>query len=481
MGDSNHPGSKSFNLLMENGKIQKKLKDLKRKIENRYSFKRVVMVLMIAVIATLLLGTYKINEIKTRSYTVYYGDEEVGTVRKKEEALKVIEDIKTILSNTYDSEIVLGKDIRFENTHAKDESLVSAKELKSNIQSNMTFLVSGYELLVDDKEVGFCKSKEELEDILQTIKKPYLNTTNENSDIIDVSFVEDVKIKQKDIPLNKINDKEELLQYIQTGTEEEKIHVVEVGESLWTIAEIYDMSVEELVEANPDKNPEKLQIGDEVKLMVPKSLITVATIEEVEYTDEVDYEVKIEYDDDMYKTQSDVKVKGSEGETKYFSRITKHNGVKVEEDILKEEVIKEPVDELVVKGTKELPKTAATGVFLMPTRGSLSSRYGMRNGRMHYGLDIATRTGTPIKAADGGKVVYAGWKGSYGYMVEINHENGYTTRYAHCSRMDVKVGQRVYKGQVIARVGNTGRSTGPHLHFEVLKNGQNRNPASYVY
>ncbi|MBZ2175680.1 peptidoglycan DD-metalloendopeptidase family protein [Schnuerera sp. xch1] len=481
MGDSNHPGSKSFNLLMENGKIQKKLKDLKRKIENRYSFKRVVMVLMIAVIATLLLGTYKINEIKTRSYTVYYGDEEVGTVRKKEEALKVIEDIKTILSNTYDSEIVLGKDIRFENTHAKDESLVSAKELKSNIQSNMTFLVSGYELLVDDKEVGFCKSKEELEDILQTIKKPYLNTTNENSDIIDVSFVEDVKIKQKDIPLNKINDKEELLQYIQTGTEEEKIHVVEVGESLWTIAEIYDMSVEELVKANPDKNPEKLQIGDEVKLMVPKSLITVATIEEVEYTDEVDYEVKIEYDDDMYKTQSDVKVKGSEGETKYFSRITKHNGVKVEEDILKEEVIKEPVDELVVKGTKELPKTAATGVFLMPTRGSLSSRYGMRNGRMHYGLDIATRTGTPIKAADGGKVVYAGWKGSYGYMVEINHENGYTTRYAHCSSMDVKVGQRVYKGQVIARVGNTGRSTGPHLHFEVLKNGRNRNPASYVY
>src|SRR5690606_14471224 len=111
----------------------------------------------------------------------------------------------------------------------------------------------------------------------------------------------------------------------------------------------------------------------------------------------------------------------------------------------------------------------------------LTSRYGMRNGRMYYGLDIAASVGTPIRAADGGKVTYAGWKGSYGYLVEINHENGYVTRYAHCSSINVKVGQRVYKGQVIARVGNTGRSTGPHLHFEVLKNGRHVNPAGYIY
>ncbi len=75
----------------------------------------------------------------------------------------------------------------------------------------------------------------------------------------------------------------------------------------------------------------------------------------------------------------------------------------------------------------------------MPTRGgSISSRYGMRNGRMHRGLDIAARTGTPIKAADGGTVVFVGRRGAYGNLVEINHGNGYVTRYAHCSTINVK-------------------------------------------
>ncbi|MFA5577766.1 MAG: M23 family metallopeptidase, partial [Tissierellaceae bacterium] len=134
----------------------------------------------------------------------------------------------------------------------------------------------------------------------------------------------------------------------------------------------------------------------------------------------------------------------------------------------------------VVRGTKEPPKTVATGLFLMPTRGTISSRYGMRRGRMHNGLDIAAKTGTPINAADGGKVVFAGTKGTYGKMVEIDHGNGYKTRYAHCSSILVKVGDKVYKGQHIANVGNTGNSTGPHLHFEVLKNGKNQNPANFV-
>ncbi len=116
----------------------------------------------------------------------------------------------------------------------------------------------------------------------------------------------------------------------------------------------------------------------------------------------------------------------------------------------------------------------------MPTRGYISSRYGMRGGRMHRGLDIAAKTGTPIKAADGGRVTFVGRRGAYGNLVEIDHENGYVTRYAHCHTIKVKKGERVYKGQVIATVGNTGRSTGSHLHFEVIKNGKHQNPSNYV-
>ncbi|CCQ96952.1 putative Peptidase M23B [[Clostridium] ultunense Esp] len=480
MDKPNHPGLKTHSISIVGSKVFGGFSSIIDKISGKYSFKKILIGVMLIVIVGLLLTTYKINEIKTRAFTVYFGDEEIGIVRDQEQALSILSDIKKELSNTYDIDIVFKKDVRFEDTHAKDDLIVSPAELKSNIKSRMTFLVSGYALMVDNKEIGFARTKEDLENIIETIKKPYLDGIDENSDIEKISFIEDVKIEKKDIPLNKLNNKEELLQYIQTGTEEVKTHVVEVGESLWTIAKIYDMSVEELIEANLDKNPEKLQIGDEIKLLVPKSLLTVETIEEIQYTEKTDYEVKIEYDNNMYKTEKKVKVKGSEGESQYIAKITKHNGKVVEKEILKEAIIKKPVDELVVQGTKELPKTAATGAFLMPTRGSISSRYGMRNGRMHRGLDIAARTGTPIKAADGGKVVYTGRKGAYGNLVEIDHGNGYITRYAHCNTIKVKKGDRVYKGQVVATVGNTGRSTGSHLHFEVLKNGRNQNPANYV-
>lgn len=480
MDKPNDTGLKAQSLPIVDSKNFEIYKSIKSKVMERYSFKRILIGIMLVVIAGLLLTTYKINEIKTRAFVVYYGDEEVGIVRNQEEALNILTEIKTGLSNTYNIDIVLNKDISFEDTHAKDNLLASPSELKSNIKSRLTFLVSGYVLLVDNEEIGYAKTKEDLEEIIEAIKIPYLDRINENSKIERIGFIEDVKIENKDIPLNKLNDKEKLLQYIQTGSEEIKTHVVEVGESLWTIAKIYDMSVDDLIAANSDKNPEKLQIGDEIKLLVPKSLLTVETIEEVQYTEKTDYEVKIEYDKNMYKTEKKVKVKGSEGESGYVAKIIKHNGMVVEKEILEEEIIKKPVNELVVQGTKELPKTAATGAFLMPTRGYVSSRYGMRNGRMHRGLDIAARAGTSIKAADGGKVTYTGWKGSYGNLVEIDHGNGYVTRYAHCSTINVRRGDRVYKGQVIAKVGNTGRSTGSHLHFEVLKNGRNQNPANFV-
>ena len=138
------------------------------------------------------------------------------------------------------------------------------------------------------------------------------------------------------------------------------------------------------------------------------------------------------------------------------------------------------MDEVIVKGTKEVPKTIATGVFRLPTRGFISSRYGMRNGRMHKGVDLAAKTGTSIVAADGGKVTFSGYSGDYGNLIIINHGNGYITKYGHCSKLLVKKGDKVYKGQKIAQVGSTGRTTGPHLHFEVLKNGVNKNPLNYL-
>lgn len=458
--------------------------DLSDKIKNLFAAKdnskRVLITILVAVIGILSFAAYKTNEIRTRAFAVYFGNEEIGIVREQEDALNILANIKRELSNTYDIDIVLKKDLSFKDTHAKDELLASETELREGIKSKMKFLVSGYVLSVDNEEIGAVKTKEDAENILEELKKPYLIDEDENKKLEEIEFVEDVKIEKREIPLNKLMKTEKLLEYIQVGTEDIKIHTVEVGESLWTIARIYEMDVEDLVDANPDIEPEKLQIGDEVKLLVPKSMITVATIEEVKYKEKVNYEVKVEEDKNQYKTYKKVKVKGSPGENEIVAKVTKHNGIVIDKEIIEENVIEESVTEVVVKGTKEVPKTAATGTFLMPTRGRISSRYGMRNGRMHRGLDIAASTGTAIKAADGGKVVYSGRRGAFGNMVEVDHGNGYVTRYAHCSSINVRVGDRVYKGQVIAKVGNTGRSTGSHLHFEVLRNGRNQNPQGFV-
>ena len=126
-------------------------------------------------------------------------------------------------------------------------------------------------------------------------------------------------------------------------------------------------------------------------------------------------------------------------------------------------------------------KTSIGISLINPVNGTITSRFGRRSRGLHTGLDIANSSGTPIKAAASGTVIYAGYKGSYGKMVVIDHGNGVQTYYAHCSKIKVGSGTYVDQGDVIATVGSTGNSTGPHLHLEVRVNGVAKNPQNYVY
>ncbi len=122
------------------------------------------------------------------------------------------------------------------------------------------------------------------------------------------------------------------------------------------------------------------------------------------------------------------------------------------------------------------------GDYIWPTRGVFSSGYGWRWGRMHKGIDLANSTGTPIVASKEGRISFAGWHdGGYGYLVEISHADGSITRYGHNSRLMVSQGQEVRQGEVISEMGSTGRSTGPHLHFEIIAPGVGAmNPLNYL-
>ena len=150
------------------------------------------------------------------------------------------------------------------------------------------------------------------------------------------------------------------------------------------------------------------------------------------------------------------------------------------------EVATSNLEEEVERLVEENSAPSINGVKLsqLPVSGTITSRYGVSSRirkSTHTGLDIACKSGTAIKAVASGKVTCAEYKGSYGNLVKIDHGNGVETWYAHCSKIYTKVGKTIEAGDVIAAVGSTGNSTGPHLHLEIRLNGNTLNPQNYLY
>jgi len=224
------------------------------------------------------------------------------------------------------------------------------------------------------------------------------------------------------------------------------------------------------------------QLGQLVNSLKVRTVSTVTTESAVKYSTKTVYTSTKERGYEKIKTKG---VKGVKSETAVVETI---NGKETAKTVIARKVIKQPVQKVVVKGTaSSYAKATATANarsqgFIHPmNRGDIkqvSAYWG--DGRGHQAMDFSGNVGKPIFASKGGRVVEAGWDGAYGYMVVIDHGKGYKTRYAHASALCVKRGQLVTQGQQIAKLGNTGRSTGPHLHFEVIKNGVRVNPAPYI-
>ncbi len=355
-------------------------------------------------------------------------------------------------------------------------------DIKNSIDEILKVEVPVFVIQVNGQVLAMFETREEAQNLLDDIIDPYVEV--EEAKIEAVKFKEDVKIEKELLTSSDQRDNrkyDDILYYITKGTSETKIHKVKKGENYWTIAKKYNIDVDNLVKANPEVNPERIQIGQDISLVVPKPLVTVITTEMQEYTEYISYETKYEDTNVLYKGEYRVKKAGAKGERDVKAEIIKENGIEVGRSTLEEDIMKEPTTKIVLKGTKNPPPKIGTGKLAKPTsRGIITSPFGMRWGRKHTGIDIGLPTGTAVKAADGGRVIYSGWKGNYGKCIIIDHGANTRTLYAHNSSLVVKKGDKVFKGQTIAKSGNTGRSTGPHLHFEVIKNGKPVNPSSYV-
>lgn len=185
------------------------------------------------------------------------------------------------------------------------------------------------------------------------------------------------------------------------------------------------------------------------------------------------------YDPGMPEGERVVSAEGRDGLLRYTVEERFINGVWQERRVAQMRTETQPEDRIVQVGTMKRPDWWPTGTLIQPAEGIISSEFGARGSEHHTGIDIANACGTPVYAADGGTVLFAGWKGGYGNYLIIDHE-GMQTCYAHNGELLVGEGDHVVQGQQIASMGSTGRSTGPHCHFEIRVEGEFRQPRDYI-
>lgn len=301
--------------------------------------------------------------------------------------------------------------------------------------------------------------------------------------ILKMDFAEEVEVVEAYLPASQLTSLEDAIALVIMEQETPSIYEVVSGDTLSEIAIKVNIPMDQIIEMNDilEDGNTILHIGDQLLITVPEPELSVTRVEEEYYGEIYDADIIYIDNDSWYTNQVVVRRQPSAGFRKVVADVSYINDREVSREILKEEVVMEAVPKIVERGTKVPP------TYIKPISGGrITSTFGYRDISLpgatsnHNAVDWATPTGTSVVASCGGKVVKAGWVGSYGYVIYIDHEDGKQTRYAHLSKILVKVGQTVKQGEKIALSGTTGVSSGPHVHFEIRVNGTPVDPLKYV-
>ena len=357
-------------------------------------------------------------------------------------------------------------------------SMVSTETLLEELGDEVGLVEFANVLYVDGEKVVATTRSGALEDLLEQLKLGY-----ETADTVNAYFVEDVDIRQEYVESSYVMNLGYIAEILNETKEGEVTYTVTSGDSYYSIAEKYDLSVEALMKLNSGYDPKILRVGDVLTISNAVPYLTVVNVERQRYVQDVPYQVEYTDDSSMYQGEYKVTSPGVYGKADMTANVTYINGEETEREVVASVTLSQPVTEQQLRGTKERPTWYPTGSFSWPCTGILTSRFGYRSllgSTYHSGIDIGNSYGTSIYASDGGTVTYSGWMSGYGYLIIIDHGNGYQTYYGHNSSLVASLGQKVHKGQLIARMGSTGRSTGNHCHFGIKLNGTFVNPLNYL-
>ena len=462
--------------------------DCMRDVQHALAAAAVLMFVMIGAGPQIVEGSMANTPLEAacavRAVDVYCEGEYMGMVPSEESLEAELSKIEIELHDTYGMDVVVGNNLTYRATCADSVPVKCLDQTLSAVVERLDVQVRAAAILVDGQVFGYLRDPKEAQGILdRIIEEGKAAIETDSTDLEVVGFAEKVEIREDDIYYNEVDAVEDVYKELTTDRQAEQVYTVQNGDSLWAIASSNAMSVDELVALNPALG-NTLKVGAQVMVCKPDRVLDILTAETVVYDQEVPYEIIEEKRDNLYTTQTQLIRAGSSGINRVTARIYRCNGVEQSRDVLDEEKLSDPVDRIIAVGTKEpalfVDNSRGDGRYVWPTQGRLSSPFGWRWGRMHEGIDIANLRGTPVYAADAGTVIYAARKSGYGNFIIIYHGDGRETCYGHLNDYAVGEGDTVEKGQLIGYMGNTGRSTGNHLHFEIRENGKPQNPLNYL-
>ncbi len=410
-----------------------------------------------------------VRETLHRSYTMKVNEYMVN--------LSSMEDVQGLLQaaiDKYDSEGKFGVELVQDYEHEFNvlTANVVDMELKEDTsEEEENYLQGGIQLLFSSEDQSVeVEEEKDFEDYELGLKT--------------MNFSEEVEIVEAYLPEAQLTPLETAINEVTKEQETPSEYEVVAGDTLSEISIKVNIPMDRIIEMNNqtlENENSTIRIGDKLIITVPEPELSVERMER-NYYEEI-YEADVIYvdEDSWYTYQTEELQLPSAGFRKIVADVNYVNEKEVSREILKEEIVMEAVPKIVKRGTKIPPtyikpisggrQTSGFGRRKAPTKGASS---------YHKGVDWAVPTGTAVFASCGGTVAKAGWGSGYGYVVYINHEDGRQTRYGHLSKVLVKAGQTVKQGERIALSGNTGVSTGPHLHFEILINGSQVNPLKHL-
>jgi murein DD-endopeptidase MepM/ murein hydrolase activator NlpD len=456
-----------------------------------------------------LIYIFMLQQTVTR-YRVITGTEALGSVSSPNVVWEWLERKKREISlehPTVQAEVKLAE-LHFveerEYKAAYDNSVVIAElEKRTYVQLN------GVQISIDGRPLGFVRDEAAAQALLDQVKRKYMNgglkgkvrvlstgesrqpaqltstaqlapdSGKDDSVIESVQFVQKVELAKLEVNPARISDGGELLNIIETGGVQPLKYKVQPGDCISCIAYKFHISNQVIYDNNPSIKNNLIRAGEELDLTVLQPLLSVKTLEKRVETVEVPYEIAYIEDPTLKAGLKETVAPGENGLKEVTYVTTKINGEFKEEAAAGEKILIPMIQAVMRRGTKVIPGVG-TGTFAWPVyRAKLTSEFGKRWGAFHPGTDMVSDN-TAIMAADHGKTVFAGWKTGYGNCIMIDHQNGFSTLYGHLSKIAVKEGEMVQKGEKIGVMGTTGNSTGVHLHFEVRKGEAQENPLHYL-